>query len=184
MLPADPRSAADAGGSRIRGERKKATVKKAAAKESRPEVIPMNFAILILVAILGGVAVTLQGQFMGLMDRLIGTRESVFITYVSGGVLVGLFMLLAGGGNLRAWPAVPWYALTAGVLGLLIVGAIGYTVPRLGLALAFTVIVAAQFMVATLIDHFGWLGAAVRPLGWSQMAGIGLLIAGVWLMSR
>jgi transporter family-2 protein len=143
-----------------------------------------NLAILVILAIVGGVAVTLQGQFMGLMDRGIGTRESVFITYASGGMLVALFMLLAGGGNLRAWQGVPWYALTAGVLGLVIVGTIGYTVPRLGLATAFTIIVAAQFIVAALLDHFGWLGAAVRPLGWSQMAGIGLLIVGVWLMTR
>jgi transporter family-2 protein len=144
----------------------------------------MGFAILIIIAVIGGIAVTLQGQFMGLMDEGIGTRESMFITYASGGILVALFMLLAGGGNLRAWQGVPWYALTAGVLGLVIVGTIGYTVPRLGLALAFTIIVAAQFIVAALLDHFGWLGAAARPLGWSQMAGIGLLIVGVWLITR
>jgi transporter family-2 protein len=144
----------------------------------------MSFVILILIAVIGGIAVTLQGQFMGLMDEGIGTRESMFITYASGGILVALFMVLAGGGNLRAWSGVPWYALTAGILGLVIVGTIGYTVPRLGLALAFTIIVAAQFVVAALLDHFGWLGAAVRPLGWSQMAGMGLLIVGVWLMTR
>jgi transporter family-2 protein len=144
----------------------------------------MGFAILIIIAVIGGIAVTLQGQFMGLMDEGIGTRESMFITYASGGILVALFMLLAGGGNLRAWQGVPWYALTAGVLGLVIVGTIGYTVPRLGLALAFTIIVAAQFIVAALLDHFGWLGAAARPLGWSQMAGMGLLIVGVWLITR
>jgi transporter family-2 protein len=144
----------------------------------------MNLAILIITAIVGGVAVTLQGQFMGLMDRGIGTRESVFITYASGGLLVSLAMLAARGGNLRAWTEVPWYALGAGVLGLVIVGAIGYTVPRLGLSAAFTIIVAAQFVVAALIDNFGWLGATARPLELSRFAGIGMLILGVWLMTR
>jgi transporter family-2 protein len=144
----------------------------------------MNFVILIIIAIIGGVAVTLQGQFMGLMDQGIGTRESVFITYASGGLLACLAMLAARGGNLRAWHEVPWYALTAGVSGLVIVGTIGYTVPRLGLSTAFTAIVAAQFIVAALIDHFGWLGAAVRPMELSRFAGIGVLILGVWLMTR
>jgi transporter family-2 protein len=144
----------------------------------------MNFIILIIIAIIGGVAVTLQGQFMGLMDQGIGTRESVFITYASGGLLACLAMLAARGGNLRAWHEVPWYALTAGVSGLVIVGTIGYTVPRLGLSTAFTVIVAAQFIVAALIDHFGWLGAAVHPMELSRFAGIGVLILGVWLMTR
>jgi transporter family-2 protein len=143
-----------------------------------------GYVLLILVAIIGGVAVTLQGQFMGLMDQGIGTRESVFITYAGGGMLIALAMLAARGGNLRAWHTVPWYALTAGLLGLLIVGSIGYTVPRLGLATAFTVMVAAQFFVAALIDHFGWLGATVRPIGLSQLAGVGLLILSVWLITR
>ena len=143
-----------------------------------------GYVLLIFVAIIGGLAVTLQGQFMGLMDQGIGTRESVFITYAGGGMLIGLATLAARGGNLKAWPAVPWYALTAGLLGLLIVGTIGYTVPRLGLATAFTVMVAAQFIMAALIDHFGWLGAEVRPIELPQLAGVGLLILSVWLITR
>jgi hypothetical protein len=83
-----------------------------------------NFATLVIIAAIGGVAVTLQGQFMGLMDQGIGTRESVFITYASGGILACLAILATRGGNLRAWQQVPWYALGAGVLGLLIVGTI------------------------------------------------------------
>ena len=35
------------------------------------------------------------------------------------------------GGNLQSWQNVPTYALTTGVLGLVIVGTIGYVVPRL-----------------------------------------------------
>jgi transporter family-2 protein len=143
-----------------------------------------NYVLLIFIAIIGGFAVTLQGQFMGLMDQGLGTRESVFLTYASGGLLACLVMLAARGGNLRAWQGVPWYALTAGLLGLLIVGTIGFTVPRLGLATAFTIMVAAQFIVAALIDHFGWLGAQVRPVELSRLAGIGVLILGVWLITR
>jgi transporter family-2 protein len=143
-----------------------------------------NYVFLIVIAIIGGVAVTLQGQFMGLMDQGLGTRESVFLTYASGGLVVALVMLAARGGNLRAWASVPWYALTAGLLGLVIVGTIGYTVPRLGLAVAFTIIVAAQFVMAALIDHFGWLGAEVRPMELTRLAGIGVLILGVWLITR
>ncbi len=114
-----------------------------------------NLSLLIFLAVIGGVAVTLQGQFMGLMDQQMGTRESVFITYASGGILIGLAMLAARGGNLKAIQQVPWYALSSGVLGLVIVATIGYTVPRLGIAKAFTIIIAAQFLVAAFVDHFG-----------------------------
>jgi len=139
---------------------------------------------LIIVAVVGGAAVALQGQFMGLIDKGIGTRESVFITYVSGGIIAGIVMLASRGGNLRSWHELPWYALSSGVLGLVIVTTIGYTVPRLGLSKAFTIIVASQFVTAALLDHFGVLGAVMRPLDLSRLLGFGILIIGVWLIMR
>ena len=140
--------------------------------------------ILILIAVISGAAITLQGQFMGLMDQGIGTRESMFITYAGGGALISLLMLAIRGGNLRMWHSVPSYALSAGLLGLIIVGTIGYVVPRLGLVAAFTVIVAAQFILSALIDHFGLLGAAVRPIDLSRLLGVAVLLLGVWLITR
>lgn len=145
----------------------------------------MNSSVgLLVLAAVGGAAIALQGQFMGLMDKVIGTRESVFITYASGGLLAAFVMLAAGGGNLKAWRQVPWYSLSAGILGLVIVGTIGYTVPRLGLSKAFTVLVAAQFVAAALLDHFGLLGATPRPMGVGRLLGMCVLILGVWLVMR
>ena len=127
---------------------------------------------VIIIAAIGGIAVTLQAQFMGLMDKSIGTLESMFITYGTGGLLIGFAMLVNRGGNLAAWDSVPWYSLSAGVLGLIIVGTIGYSTPRLGLVTAFTIIVASQFIVGALLDHFGILGADLRPLNLSRLGGI------------
>jgi transporter family-2 protein len=144
----------------------------------------MGIIGLIIAAVIGGVAITLQGQFMGLMDVVMGTRESVFVTYASGGVLVSLIVLFSRGGNLKAWQGVPWYAFSAGLLGLVIVGTIGYVVPRLGVAKGFTLIVASQFLLAALIDQFGWFGAAVRPIDLPRTLGLLIMLAGVWLVVR
>ncbi len=144
----------------------------------------MISAIHVIVAFISGVAVTLQGQFMGVMDRTIGTKESVFITYGSGGLIVALAMLISRGGNLKAAAGVPKYALTAGVLGLIIVASIGYVVPRIGVARAFTLIVASQFFVASLIDHFGLFSAEIRPIDGTKLSGLALMLAGVWLVVR
>jgi transporter family-2 protein len=139
---------------------------------------------LILIAAIGGIAVTLQAQFMGVMDRQIGTLESVFITYGSGGLLALLIMVAVRGGNLAAWHTVPWYTLSAGALGLVIVGCIGYGTARLGLVTAMTVIIAAQFIAGAIVDHFGVLGAELRPLNPTRMAGVGLMLLGTWLVVR
>lgn len=139
---------------------------------------------LIIIAAIGGIAVALQAQFMGLMDKQIGTLESVFITYGGGGLLIGLAMLLGRGGNLAAWQGLPWYALSAGALGLVIVGTIGYGTARLGLVTAMTIIIAAQFIAGAVIDHFGMLGADLRPLNLPRIFGIGLMLLGTWLVVR
>ena len=144
----------------------------------------MTGAVQLLIALVSGVAITLQGQFMGLLDRTLGTKESVFITYGSGGLLVTLLMLASRGGNLRAVSGLPWYAFTTGILGLLIVGSIGFIVPRLGAARAFTLIVASQFLMAAVIDHFGFFGAAVRTVDATRAVGLVVMMAGVWLVVR
>lgn len=136
------------------------------------------------VAVLGGVAVTLQGQFMGLLSRRLGDLEAVLITYGSGGLVIGLLMLAWRGGSLATLAGAPWYTYTTGLLGLVIVGTIGYTAARLGLVAAFTIMLASQFLLAALLDHLGWLGAVQRPLDWSRLAGIVVLLIGVWLTIR
>jgi transporter family-2 protein len=143
-----------------------------------------NIVILIITAVIGGVAVVLQAQFMGVMDQSLGTMESVFITYSSGGVLMGLAMLAVRGGQLAAWRALPWYAPLSGVVGLIIVGSIGYVTPRLGLVATFTVFVATQFTVGALMDHFGLFGATVRPIDLSTLIGMVVMLVGVWLIIR
>jgi transporter family-2 protein len=143
-----------------------------------------NSALLIIVAVIGGIAVAFQAQMMGLLSNSIGTVEGVFITYAGGGLLICLILIFMRGGNLGAWQGVPWYAYTSGALGLIIVGSIGYSAPRLGLVATFTIIVSSQYIVAALIDHFGFLGATIRPLDVSRILGVSLLLAGVWLTVR
>ena len=144
----------------------------------------MSTVFLICIAIMGGVAIALQGQFMGLLDRGLGTIASVFVTYVGGGLIIALILIAYRGGNLKNWQHVPWYALSSGLLGLVIVGSIGYVVPRLGVAKGFTLTVASQFLIASLIDHFGFFGAVVRPMVMTRSVGLCLILLGVWLVVK
>jgi transporter family-2 protein len=51
--------------------------------------------------------------------------------------------------------------------------------PRIGLANFIVCAVSAQIIISVVIDHFGLLGAMVRPVSITRLAGIGLLIAGI-----
>ena len=140
-------------------------------------------AVLVGIALIGGMAVTLQSQFMGQMDRNIGTVESVFITYGIGAVVIGLIMLVLKGGALpTAITAVPTYTFLAGILGLIIVASIGYTVPRLGVTTALTLVLVGQYFLAALIDNNGWFGTPIREIGVKQIAGLLVILAGTYLV--
>jgi len=144
----------------------------------------VNLIYLVIIAAIGGIAVALQGQLMGSIDKQAGTLESVFVTYGGGGFLIGIIMILLRGGNLSGLSQVPWYTLLSGPMGLILIAAIGYSVPRLGLVPAFTILVATQFATAALIDQFGLFGADIRPITLSRITGMLVMFLGIWLVMR
>lgn len=139
--------------------------------------------IVILVAAIAGVAVALQGQFMGTMNRSVGTVTGVFITYGVGGLLATILWLIKRE-SLEGVRRIPWYAWSAGALGLVIVAGIGYAAPRLGLSRTLVLTVAAQLVVAVIIDQFGLLGASQRTVDATRILGLALTVTGAWLVVR
>ncbi|MEM7348413.1 MAG: DMT family transporter [Chloroflexota bacterium] len=141
--------------------------------------------IQILVGIIGGIASGLQAIFAGLISQRIGELESVFFTYVGGGVLATvLIFALKGGGNIGAWRTVPWYAFLTAPLGLVIIGSLSYAVPRLGAAATTVVFVTAWLIFTAIFDHFGWLGLSQRSLDLPRIMGVVIMLLGTWLVTR
>jgi transporter family-2 protein len=138
---------------------------------------------LIALAVLVGIAVALQSQFMGTMNRTAGTAATILITYGVGGALAVLFWL-ARGRPLAGMRQIPWYGWTAGAFGLLIVGGVGFAAPRLGLSRTLVITVAAQLLAAVLIDHFGLFGAEQRAIDIVRAVGLGVTVLGVWLVVK
>jgi len=143
-----------------------------------------NLLLVLIVGLAGGVAVGLQAPLTSMMSGRLGTFESVFIVHLGGAILAGLPLLVMRGGNLGAWRGVPWYALAAGALGLVVLSAVSYTIPHIGVATTVTLIVVAQLVTAALLDHFGLLGATVRVLDPARLLGIVVLFAGTWMIMR
>jgi transporter family-2 protein len=65
-----------------------------------------------------------------------------------------------------------------------LIGAISYTIPRIGVAPTITLIVAGQLIIGALLDHFGLMGLSVRPLDVWRVTGIIVVFVGVWLMVK
>lgn len=137
--------------------------------------------IIILIGLVGGIAVGLQSPLASLISQRLGIFESVFIVHIGGAIIALIPLLIFGGGKLGQWRSVPWYALCAGVFGLVVISAISYMIPRVGIAASITAIVAGQLLVGSLLDHFGLLGAAGRPMDITRFIGLAVVLAGVWL---
>lgn len=143
-----------------------------------------SILLIIGIGLIGGIAVGLQGPMASLITQRLGIFESVFIVHL-GGMLIALIPLIVySGGKLTEWRSVPWYALGAGIFGLVVIGAISYTLPRVGAAAAIMTIVAGQLFISVALDHFGLLGAAQRSLDPTRVLGLGVVMVGVWLTVR
>jgi transporter family-2 protein len=145
----------------------------------------MNAILLvILVALAGGVAVALQSPLASMLSQRLGILGSIFIIHIGGALLSLLLLLVMGWGNLGEWRSAPWYALCAGFFGVVVIAAVSYTIPRVGVAASVITIVAGQLAVSTFLDQYGLLGTAVRPLGPTRILGLLVVMLGVWLTVR
>ena len=139
--------------------------------------------LLIAIAVAAGIAVALQGQFMGSMDKAAGTTTSMFVTYGLGALLAAAIWMFHRQPAVASRP-IPWYGWLAGPLGLVIVGGIGFVAPRLGLARTLILTVAAQLVAAMIIDHLGAFGATPRSFDMTRALGLALTVGGVWLVVK
>lgn len=101
-----------------------------------------SILLIIFIGLVGGIAVGLQSPLASMITQRLGLFESVFIVHIGGAILALIPLLIYGGGKLSEWRNLPWYALGAGIFGIVVIGAISYMIPRVGIAAAITTIVA------------------------------------------
>jgi transporter family-2 protein len=129
---------------------------------------------------MGGMAIGVQSPMSSIISQRLGMMESVFIIH-AGGAIAALIPLFIFGSKLGEWRSVPWYTLVAGAFGLIVISAMGYMIPRIGVAGALITLLAGQLLVGSILDHFGWLGAAQRAIDLPRIIGLGVVMLGVWL---
>ena len=137
--------------------------------------------LIILIGLAGGIAVGIQSPMASMITERLGLFESVFIVHIGGAIIALIPLLIYGGGKLSQWRSVPWYVLGAGVFGVVVIAAISFTIPRVGVAAAITTVVAGQILAGALIDHYGLLEAHLRPMDLTRAIGLAVVLFGVWL---
>lgn len=111
---------------------------------------------------------------------------AAFISFAVGTLALFLYILTTGIplNQLAGAKNAPMAAWMGGICGAFFVAAVVVLVPRFGVALTFSLLIAGQ-MIATLpIDHFGFLGTPVREINLPRLLGVALVILGVILIRR
>jgi|SRR5215204_4387794 len=146
-----------------------------------------NTYLYLLVALLAGAMMPTQAATNNKMAAFVDSPIlAAFISFLVGTVALFVYLLLAGVpleniSGVREAPTIAW---AGGFLGAFFVTSTVVLVPRMGVAMAFGVIMAGQMIVTLIIDHFGLLGIEARPVNWQRIAGVLLIIGGVVLIRK
>lgn len=146
----------------------------------------MANSLFMILAIAAGAAMAFQVVVNAQLRTHVGEpMHASLISFAVGTAAAFLYCLFAG----YALPTfsqlrqAPWWAWIGGLLGLFFIWCSIVVAPRIGVALMLGLVVAAQVAVSAIIDHFGLLGAAVRPASFGRIAGVVLVVIGVALVA-
>jgi transporter family-2 protein len=139
---------------------------------------------IVLIGLVSGVAVGLQSPLASMITQRLGMLESIFIIHIGGAILVAIPLIFLGGGHLTDWRSLPWYALLAGSMGLIVVAGISFLIPRVGVASAIILIIAGQLLISSALDHYGLLGVQIRTMNVQRILGLVIVFLGAWLTVR
>ena len=136
------------------------------------------------VALLAGAAVPLQGASNAALGRALG--HPLWATMVSLVVSMLVVLPLMGSMLVQAPRLVlalsgPWWLWLGGIVGVVYLTTALVLLPRLGATSFIVCVIAGQMLASLLLDHFGLMGLPVKPVGLARMAGVALILVGIWL---
>jgi bacterial/archaeal transporter family-2 protein len=146
-----------------------------------------NTYLYLLIALAAGAMMPTQAATNNKMATVIGSPIlAAFISFVVGTVALFVYAILSGEtlsslAEARNAPPIAW---VGGFLGAFFVASAVMLVPRIGVAMTFSLIIAGQMIVTLVIDHFGLLGVPVKEVSLARIGGILLITAGVILIRR
>lgn len=143
--------------------------------------------LFIIMALALGAILPTQAAINARLSKTVGSSiMAAFISFGVGTIALFLYLLITRQISLNgvSFQQSPWWIWIGGLLGTFFVAGIVVLLPRLGVALSFSLVVAGQMAAALIFDHFGLLGVSVKEISTGKIIGALLLIAGVFLIRK
>ncbi len=146
----------------------------------------MQYVFLVL-AFMTGVAIAIQAGINSNLRLSLNNPLLASLISFGTGLITLLVVHLSTGGAvppMATLRSLSWWKWTGGVIGAVYVTTVILSVPRIGTANLVSLSVAGQLLAAVVLDHYGMLGFAQHPANGWRILGIGLILAGVWLVVK
>ena len=133
-----------------------------------------------LVALLGGVSVSLSRQINGRLALATSALHASFWNHLVGLVFLSLIALVWGGLWTEGARAAPLWAWTGGTVGVVFIALSSWLVAKIGAAATAVLIIAGQMVSGVVLDLL--MGAPGNPA--ARIGGVALILAGIWVGHR
>lgn len=146
----------------------------------------MKYLVFILPALAGITITTQAGVNSQLRVAVNNPVVAAFISFLTGTIILGAYIVatrqaVPGMSQLRN---IELYKYAGGLLGAFFVTVIILTVPKIGSANVFALVIAGQLFMALLYDHLGLFGFPQSNISVTKIVGVVLLIGGAYLINK
>ena len=139
-----------------------------------------------IAALITGLAIGMQATLSSRAGSIIGSVRTGLLTNLIGGSIAGLIVLImiiiAGSTSWRI-PITPLIMISSGgMLGILIVTGVSFSLQRVGISAGLATIIFGQMLLSVIIDTKGIGGAEPITLSFQRITGLVLLILSIYLL--
>lgn len=146
----------------------------------------MNNIFYVILTIVAGILVTIQGPINVQLGKTIGNSYwSTLMTFIVGGLFMLIFALVTKQTtSVGTEQSFKLWQLLGGIFGAIYVVSIIIVMPVLGVGTATVLLLFVQLVTSMVFDHFGWLGTQIRPFDVYRAVGVILMAIGIYLINK
>ncbi|MGC1164530.1 MAG: DMT family transporter [Solirubrobacterales bacterium] len=145
----------------------------------------MDRGLAVLLTATAGGLIALQAPINSGLGKATGGLPAALVSFAVGSVALAVIVVLSGkAGGLSSTFDVSWYYLLGGLLGAVYVTNALIAVSAIGAGGVAAATIAGQLIASVAIDRLGLFGLEETALSPERLLGVGLLLAGTFLIVR
>jgi transporter family-2 protein len=132
----------------------------------------------LLLALCNGVIGATSRLVNAALATRTGSLRGSLINHIVGTIVAAALLMVGIRTGVLQIGGLAWFYWIGGCMGVFVVAASNYAVPRIGAVLLGVLLLAAQLVTSAGLDHFGLLGGTAIELSWTRLAGLALVLVG------